>query len=125
MIFQEILLFKTFHIRHWFKLFEMRPAIFIFSFQLVVTALRKQAANGNMHEVLLLFLGELIPELSKFLYAYQEKDGFHIGFFTKPFHQPGFKVPPALLQIIFCKHLNKDKKWKMENGKWGGLVASS
>ena len=49
MILHKILLLHKVHYRQGFQLFEMRPAIIINFFQLIITALRKKAANSHMH----------------------------------------------------------------------------
>ena len=41
----------------------MRPSINIASLQLIIAALRKKAANCNMHQILLLFFGEVVKGL--------------------------------------------------------------
>src|SRR4030095_298940 len=86
----------------------MRPAINIFSFQFIISTLRKKTTNGYVHQVLLLFLGKLFFYVAKFLDADKKENSFHIGFFTKSFNKFCFQFPPSCLQIIFCLHSDKD-----------------
>ena len=72
MVFQKIFLFRQTLIRKRLQLPEMRPAIFVFAFQLVITTLSKQTTDGHMHQVLFLLFGELGTTLTEFLYADQE-----------------------------------------------------
>lgn len=69
MIFQEIFLFNGIHLRHGLQLAEMRPAIIIRAFRLIIAAGRQQAADGDMHQVLLLLLGKFFFQLPGFLDA--------------------------------------------------------
>lgn len=78
----------------------MRPAIGVFTFQFIVSALAKKAADRHMHEVLFLFFGKIFPDLAKFLDTDEEQDGFQVGFLPKPLYQLGFEGPPAGLEIV-------------------------
>lgn len=119
MIFQEILLLRHGHFRKGLQLPEMRPAILIYALQLIITALTKKGADGNMHKVLLLLFREFIPQVSKLLDANEEKNSFHIGLFPEPFHEPGFQVPPSRLQIILrLLHGAKVRKRRETGAGW-------
>ena len=104
MILHEIFLLNKIENRKGFQLTVMRPSFFIHHFQFIVSTGRKQAANGHMHQILFLFLGEFGSEIADFLNADQEKNGFHIGFFPKPGHKFFFQGPPPALDIIFHIH---------------------
>jgi seryl-tRNA synthetase len=82
----------------------MRPPLFIHHLQLVITTGGKQTAYRYMHQILFLFLGKLCLEIAHFLYADQEKNRFHIRFFSEPGHQLFFQRPPPALDIIFHVH---------------------
>lgn len=110
MVFQKVFLFYHIENRQGLQLPEVRPSILIHRFQLIIPALGQQAAYRNVHEVLLLFLGKFGLDISKLLYPYEEQNGFHIGFLSKPLHQPGFEIPPAALQIILYLHTAKIRK---------------
>src|SRR3984893_4434853 len=82
----------------------MRPTFFIHHLQLVITTGGKQTAYRYMHQILFLFLRKLCLEIAHFLYADEEKNRFHIRFFSKPGHQLFFQRPPPALDIIFHVH---------------------
>ena len=50
----------------------MRPAVFIRPFHLIVATLLKKTADGNMHQVLLFFLGKFPADIPQFLDPDQE-----------------------------------------------------
>ena len=97
MIFQEVFLFNHIHYRQCFQLPEMRPAFIVSALQFIVTALCKKRTNGDVHQVLLLLLGEFLAEIPEFLYTDKEENGLHIRLLSESLHQFGFQVPPATL----------------------------
>ncbi|MCW3088225.1 MAG: hypothetical protein JWQ78_1611 [Sediminibacterium sp.] len=97
MVFDKVLLLARIHYRQFFHLAIMRPSIGIISFEAVITALAQDTANRHMHQVLLLFLGDLFRHEAGFLQSYQEQYRFQVGLFAKPVHQPRLERPPALL----------------------------
>jgi len=107
MIFHKIFLFLKPGFRKGFKLAEMRPAFFVYTLQLVISAWIKQRTNGYMHEILLLLLGEFRAEVAHFLNTDQKKDGFHIRLLSKSFHQFFLQCPPSDLEVILYIHCAK------------------
>ena len=104
MVLKEILLLDRVHIGHRLQLPEMRPPVFIHRLKFIVAARQQKVANGHVHQVLLLLLGDLFFDEACFLEPYEKENGFHIGFFPETFHQLCFQVPPALLKIVVCIH---------------------
>src|SRR6187401_2624042 len=103
----------------------MWPAINISSLQFIVAALRKETTDSNMHQVLLLFFCKFFFYLTKLLDPDKKKNGFHVGFFTKPFNKFCFQCPPSCLQIIFCLHVRKDSRLKFVKNLKNGFTIST
>ena len=94
MVLEELFLLDHIHHRQRFQLSEMRPAFTVSALHFVITTLGEQAANRQVHQVLLLFFGEFGLDLPEFLDAYQEQNGFHIGLFAKALNEFSFQLPP-------------------------------
>jgi hypothetical protein len=103
-IFEKVFLFDHVHFGQRPKLPEMWPAIVIVIIYLEVTTLRQKAAHRNMHEILLLLLRKLMPDVPVFLYPYEEKYAFKIRFLAETLNHLLFKFPPSRLKVIVREH---------------------
>lgn len=85
------------HLWHGHQGFKMRPAFFIAANELIIIELAKQGADGNVHQILLLFFGEFFSFgcLSVFIYTNQEKDAFHVWNLAETLCHQGFYRWPA------------------------------
>src|SRR5690349_2405466 len=58
--------------------FPMRPALFVQTFQFIVTRQTQYFADPDMHQVLLFFLGENFSAVTEFLNADKEQDSIEV-----------------------------------------------
>jgi hypothetical protein len=98
---EKMLLFWQMLFWQDFQLSEMWPAIFIVSIQPIVPAGRKHRTNRDVHEILLLFLGERLWTFSELLYPNQQQNAIHIGFNSPGFLQFDPQFQPTHRQIFF------------------------
>lgn len=108
MIFEEILLLKCMEFRNGFQLPEMRPALLIMAFEYIITALRQYGTYGNMHEILLFFLAEILFARAQFLYADKKKDAVHFGLDAVFLLEFDAEFQPSYLNV-FCSVLHSTK----------------
>lgn len=104
MVAQEVFLFLERQGGHFAELSEVGPAVVIEAFRGEVAAGGQQGADGDVHEVLFLFLGVGRLCGARLLQADEEEDGFHVGLFAESGHESFFKAPPPGLEVVVCVH---------------------
>ena len=107
MVFKKIFLFNWIEVSHGFKLAEVRPAVRVYMRQLKVTTGGENRTDGNVHQILFLFLCKFFPDVTEFLYANQKQNTFRIWFFSEALHELFFQLPPAHLEVVIKMHAQR------------------
>lgn len=79
----------------------VRPALGVHVVELVITRLAQQAAGGDVHQVLFLFLRELADSLTQLLNTNQKEDGVEVGPPAEAVFQSGQQLVPAGVKVEF------------------------